>query len=128
MSFLELSCVVLSCLELSLVVLSYSELPCAISSYLESPLSGLNSVNLSEVKCAAHMCILVPNGAKSLKLSKLLFDQKKSISIEAQNIPKEAKLQRWALVCPMCGNYSKKKSEIMKHYQKEHITFCHSNS
>ena len=29
----------------------------------------------------------------------------------------------WALVCQMCGNYSKTKSEIRKHYQKVHITF-----
>ena len=33
-----------------------------------------------------------------------------------------------ALVCPMCGNYSKTKSEIMKHYQKGHIFFFHSKS
>ena len=28
-----------------------------------------------------------------------------------------------ALVCQMCGDYSKKKSELMKHYQIEHIIF-----
>ena len=27
------------------------------------------------------------------------------------------------MVCQMCGNYSKTKSEIMKHYQKDHIIF-----
>ena len=27
------------------------------------------------------------------------------------------------LVCQMCGNYSKMKSEIMKHYQKVPMTF-----
>ena len=29
----------------------------------------------------------------------------------------------WALLCQMCGNHSKTKSEIMKHYQKDHIFF-----
>ncbi len=28
-----------------------------------------------------------------------------------------------ALVCQMCGNYSKTKSEIMKHYQKDFFFF-----
>ena len=28
-----------------------------------------------------------------------------------------------ALACHMFGNYSKKKSEIMKHYQKDHLIF-----
>ena len=28
-----------------------------------------------------------------------------------------------ALACQMCGTYSKTKSEIMKHYQKDHIIF-----
>ena len=32
------------------------------------------------------------------------------------------------MVCQMCGNYSKTKSEIMKHYQKYHIIFFHSKS
>ena len=27
------------------------------------------------------------------------------------------------MVCQMCGNYSKTKSEIMKHYKKDHVTF-----
>ena len=27
------------------------------------------------------------------------------------------------MVCQICGNYSKTKSEIKKHYQKDHITF-----
>ena len=31
-----------------------------------------------------------------------------------------------ALVCQMCGNYSKTESEIMKHYQKDHIIFFSS--
>ena len=28
-----------------------------------------------------------------------------------------------ALVCQMCGNFSRTKSEIMKHYQKDHVIF-----
>ena len=27
------------------------------------------------------------------------------------------------MVCQMCGNYSKTKSEIMKHYQKDQVIF-----
>ena len=27
------------------------------------------------------------------------------------------------MVCQMCGNYSKTKSEIMKHYEKDHMIF-----
>ena len=32
-----------------------------------------------------------------------------------------------AMVCQMCSNYYKTKSEIMKHYQKDYITFCIPN-
>ena len=28
-----------------------------------------------------------------------------------------------AMLCQMCGNYSKTKSEIMKYYQTDHINF-----
>ena len=31
-----------------------------------------------------------------------------------------------AIVCQMCGNYSKTQSEIIKHHQKGHIFFFHS--
>ena len=31
------------------------------------------------------------------------------------------------MVCQMCGNSSKTKSEIMKHYQKDHIIFFIQN-
>ena len=33
-----------------------------------------------------------------------------------------------ALVCQMCGNYTKTKSQIIKHYQKDHNFFFHSKS
>ena len=31
-----------------------------------------------------------------------------------------------AMVCQKCGNYSKTKSEISKHYQKDHIIYFKS--
>ena len=31
------------------------------------------------------------------------------------------------MVCQMCGTYSKTKSEIIKHYQKDHIVFFFPN-
>ena len=33
-----------------------------------------------------------------------------------------------AYVCQMCGKYAQTKSEIMKHYKKDHLCFFYSKS